>query len=93
MITHFNEKIYYEIPVTYIHSGFAHTLTWQLHGYFNDASQMETDAQVSRISAWCIVHYNTHIDFHRLKQGIVHSTAVRTRLTVGNGNQHLKEVE
>lgn len=72
--------------MTYICSGFAQTLTWWLHGYFNDASQIEIDTQVSRINAWCIVHYDTDIGFHILKQGIIHSIAVRTRLAVGNGN-------
>lgn len=67
-----------------IFSAFAQALTWWLHGYFSDASEkMEIDAQVSRVNAWFIVHYDTDIDFHMLKQSSI-------RLTVDKDMEELE---
>lgn len=50
---------------------------WWLHDYFNDTSpKIELVTQIPRLNAWLIVHYGTNIDFHILKQGTVHVTAV-----------------
>lgn len=71
MITHSMKKFIYGITIT--------DICLELYGgciFHCCFSKIEIDTQFSRLSKWFIICYDTDIDFHTLKEGAVHWTAL-----------------